>query len=136
MRTCRLLAVAVILSLGVLAGCSRQSSVCATEPPNLPVEVRQAISLTDGADAVEPVEIRVRNQTVLVDQIVHGTLCDADWSGTVYVDCDATVPEWDREEQPTFFEGCNLNIEERTVVYVAYHNDEAYYNGCSCHFEE
>jgi hypothetical protein len=81
-------------------------------------------------------EVRVRNRAVTVDQIVHGPVCDADWSGTVYVDCDITVPEWDREDTPTFFEGCDLNIAEGTVVYVAYHNDEAYYTGCSCHVEE
>lgn len=125
----------LVVWLVALAGCSRQSTVCATDPPNLPVEQRQALSVQDGSEQAA-IEIRVRNRPVRVDQIVHGSLCDAEWSGTVYVDCDVTVPEWDPEQAPTFFEGCDLTIEDNTVVYVAYHNDEAYYTGCSCHFEE
>jgi hypothetical protein len=131
-----LLPALLILSLAAMVGCSGQSSVCSTEPPNLPVELRQGLNVPNDTGTGGPIDIQIRNQRVSVDQIVHGPLCDAAWSGTVYVDCDVTVPEWDRENAPTFFEGCNLTIEDNTVVYVAHHNDEAYYTGCSCHFEE
>jgi hypothetical protein len=65
-------------------------------------------------------------------------LCNDDWSGIVYVSCDAQVAEAksDAQDNPLFFEGCNLNIEPNTVVYVAAHNDAAYYKGCSCHTGE
>jgi hypothetical protein len=65
---------------------------------------------------------------------VHGSFCDDAWSGTVYVACDIEIPEW--EEAPTFLDDCALSIEEGTVVYVAHHNNEAFYKGCSCHSSE
>lgn len=131
-----LMSMMFIVCLMIVAGCSRQSSVCATEPPNLPIELRQGLDVRHDTGMSGPMEVRIRNQSVSVDQIVHGPLCDVHWSGTIYIDCDVSVPAWDRDEKPTFFEGCNLNIEDNTVVYVAYHNDEAYYTGCSCHLEE
>jgi hypothetical protein len=71
---------------------------------------------------------------MLVDKVVAGPLCNDDWSGIVYVTCDVQVYAW--EEFPTFLEECDLKIEPDTVVYVAAHNDTAYYNGCSCHTGE
>jgi hypothetical protein len=73
-----------------------------------------------------------------VDKIVDYPLCNDDWSGTVYVSCDARVAEaeLDADANPLFFKGCNLNIAPNTVVYVAAHNDAAYYKGCSCHTGE
>ncbi len=125
----------------LLAACSRASTVCETEPPNQPIEIRQALGVGGEAASVElaanldgPVEIKVRNRRVSADRIVHGQLCDDHWSGIVYVDCDVQVAAW--EESPTFFDDCDLEIEPNTVVYVAYHNDEAYYKGCSCHTSE
>jgi hypothetical protein len=122
----------VCLSLLLLAACTRQSSVCDTEPPDQPVEVRQSLYLEN--DLANPVEIRIRNRPVQINEIVHGFLCDAEWEGQVYVDCDVEVAPWD--ENPFFFDGCDLDIAPNTVVYVAYHNDTAYYQGCSCHFTD
>ena len=118
----------------LLSACSRQSNVCAGEPANQPIEIRQQLDLESYQPELEGFLIRVRNKETRVDQIVHGYVCDADWSGSVYVDCDVQVNEW--EEKPNFFEGCDLNIDPDTVVYVAYHNDEAYFKGCSCHFND
>ena len=73
-------------------------------------------------------------RAVLVDQIIRGPLCNGSWSGTVYVSCDVQVLPW--EELPTFLEDCDLEIAPDTVVYVAYHGDVPYYNGCSCHTGE
>lgn len=123
----------------MVQGCGRNSTVCATEPPNLPVETRQGLAFTSDLEASpSPVEIQIRGRGVLVDRIVHGYLCDDVWSGTVYVDCDVEVPVYEvvSEEEADFFEGCDLEIAAGTVVYVAYHNDEAYYKGCSCHTGE
>lgn len=66
-----------------------------------------------------------------MDRIVQGPLCSDTWSGVVYVACDLQIIEW--EEDPTFLKDCDLNIEPGTVVYVASHNNEPYYKGCSCH---
>ena len=80
------------------------------------------------------IPVMIGGKEVLVDKIVSGPLCNDTWSGAVYVTCDVQVYAW--EETPTFLKECNLQIEPDTVVYVAYHNDTAYYNGCSCHTGE
>lgn len=77
----------------------------------------------------------IRGKTITVDKVVEGHLCNDTWSGTVYVSCNVQVYPW--KDSPTFLNNCNLNIEPGTVVYVAHHNDTAYYNGCSsCHTGE
>jgi len=81
-----------------------------------------------------PVEVVIRGRPVMVDQVVRGPLCDGDWRGKVYVACDIQINKW--EETPNFLQECDLSIEEGSVVYVAAHNDEPYYKGCSCHTGE
>jgi hypothetical protein len=78
-------------------------------------------------------EISINGVTMLVE-VVTGPLCKGDWRGTIYVGCDVQVMGW--EETPLFLKDCDLSIQPGTVVYVAYHNDAAYYNGCSCHTGE
>ena len=39
----------------------------------------------------------------------------------------------DDEDNPLFLKGCDLHIEPNTIVYVADHNDQPFYKGCSCH---
>ncbi|MBI9047421.1 MAG: hypothetical protein JEZ06_23245 [Anaerolineaceae bacterium] len=124
----------VILFVGLFSACSRESKVCKTDPPNLPIETRQSLDISE--NSVFPREILIRNKKVMVDQIVHGPICDEDWAGIVYVDCDVEVPEWDKEGKPTFFDDCDLSIAPNTTVYVAFHKEEAYYKGCSCHYTE
>lgn len=137
-KTIKLGLVMLLIAL-IAAGCSRQSSVCATDPPNLPVETRQPenFNLSEKQSSF-PQEIQIRNKMVAVDQIIHGSICDDVWRGVVYVDCDVAVPDWEKEEDGSakFFEDCYLVVEDGTVIYVAYHNDEAYYKGCSCHTNE
>ena len=81
-----------------------------------------------------PTQVDLNGRTVLVDKVVTGALCNDTWSGTIYVACDVQVYRW--EEDPLFLKDCNLTIEPNTVVYVADHNNTAYYNGCSCHTGE
>lgn len=127
-----------LISLAATA-CARKSTVCATDPPNLPIEVRQSLDISENpTDLHYPVEVKIRNQIVSVDKIVHGFVCDDQWTGTVYVDCDVEVPEYEvvNDEEANFFAGCDLQIEEGALVYVAFHNDEVFYKGCSCHTNE
>jgi hypothetical protein len=81
-----------------------------------------------------PIEVEINGKMKWVDKVIEGPLCNDSWKGTVYVACDVQVFEW--EQDPLFLKGCNLSIEPGTVIYVAYHNDAAYYNGCSCHTGE
>ena len=80
-----------------------------------------------------PVEMKIGGQTIQVGRVVHGPFCNLTLSGTVYVACDLQIPAWDQEAAPTFLEECDFNVEPGTVIYVAAHNDAAYYQGCSCH---
>ena len=81
-----------------------------------------------------PTEVEINGKTTTVDKVISGPLCNDHWSGTIYVACNVQVARW--EEKPLFLKSCKLSIEPGTVVYVAYHNDAAYYNGCSCHVNE
>jgi hypothetical protein len=81
-----------------------------------------------------PLTAKIGRKTMDVDKIVTGPMCNDQWKGTVYVACNVQVMKW--EEKPLFLKECNLQIEPNTVVYVAYHNNAAYYNGCSCHTNE
>jgi hypothetical protein len=78
--------------------------------------------------------VEVNGKMILADKVVEGPLCNDLWRGEVYVGCDVQVAAW--EEEPLFLKGCELTIEPGTVVYVAAHNNEAYYKGCSCHTGE
>ena len=81
-----------------------------------------------------PTKVEINGNMMAVDKVVTGPLCNDNWKGSVYVACNVQVFKW--EEKPLFLKNCNLTIEPATVVYVAYHNDAAYYNGCSCHTGE
>jgi hypothetical protein len=131
----------VLLILAVMAlfagACERKDTVC---PPDsvtytqdqAPETNAKAPGSAMGSPTPAPVEIS--GKTRLFDKVVHGAFCEDDWSGTVYVACDVQVATW--ADKPTFLDECSLSITEGTVVYVASHNNEAFYKGCSCHYTE
>ena len=81
-----------------------------------------------------PTLMEIGRRQVEVDRVIHGPLCNDTWSGTIYVACDVEIVQWTEEEGSTFLDGCALTVEPGTVVYVAAHNNAAYYKGCaSCH---
>jgi hypothetical protein len=129
----RTLFLTLLLPVLLLSSCAEKQT-CPT-----PGEDKQYLSqddLTSLQPPAEesPAEVSIRGVTMLVDQVVTGPLCNDQWRGRIYVGCDVQVMEW--EETPLFLKDCDLSIEPGTVVYVAYHNDEPYYNGCSCHTGE
>ena len=114
-------------------------SACLTNNPGCP-EVPDEFHFLQGAPEsypaptaqTSPVEVEIGRRTMTVDRLISGPLCNDTWSGIVYVSCDVQVYQWDN--QPTFLKDCDLQVEPGTVVYVAYHNDAAYYKGCyACH---
>jgi hypothetical protein len=132
MKPCSL-SIFIVLVLFV-AGCQSTGRGCppATGTPNyLAASPKSLATATPGP---EPLEVQVGRKLIRMDKIVAGPLCNDSWSGNVYVACDVQVYPW--QDAPTFLEDCDLNIAPGTVVYVAYHNDTAYYNGCSCHTGE
>lgn len=85
-----------------------------------------------------PTEVEIKGKMMQVDMLVDYPICNDSWSGIVYVSCEAQVAkaELDAKDNPLFFKGCDLTIGPNSVVYVAAHNDAAYYKGCSCHTGE
>jgi len=131
---------ALILA-GLISGCERQKVVCpqavgtAQPKPTL----AELINLPMPRDnSLEPTVVQIGGKPMRVDKVVDYPLCNDRWSGEIYVSCDAQVAEaeTDADENPLFLKGCNLEIAPNTVVYVAAHNDAAYYRGCSCHTGE
>ena len=131
--------IAIMLTL-LLTACERERKGCIDEniTPRPEIEL-EALLQTPGPEAApSPVMVEIKGKMMTVDKLVDYPLCNDSWSGTVYVSCDAqmAMAELDADENPLFFKGCNLNIEPNTIVYVAAHNDAAYYKGCSCHTGE
>jgi hypothetical protein len=130
----------IILSLFFLGACERQNNVCppegGTPPPALLLaELREQPAPSPSSG---PLQVKIQGKIMEVNKVVDYPLCNDDWSGIVYVNCEAQVAEaeLDADANPLFLKGCNLNIEPNTVVYVAAHNDAPYYKGCSCHTGE
>ena len=130
-----------ILSTFFLFGCERNNTVC-TPDEGTPQPVLQLVDLLEAPPPISnltaPFQVEIQGKLMEVDKVVDYPLCNDNWSGTVYVNCKVQVAEaeLDADANPLFLKGCNLNIEPNTVVYVAAHNDAAYYKGCSCHTGE
>ena len=122
----------------VISACQRQNIVC--QPPEsepLPrPSLADLIAMPAPTPPAAPQIVEVDGKMVAVDKLVAGPMCNDTWSGSVYVSCDAQVADYQDEENPLFLKGCALTIEPNTVIYVAAHNDAAYYKGCSCHTGE
>lgn len=124
--------VCLLLAGFLLAACSSQSAC-----PEGSVTYLEDASLfpakSSSGQSFSKVEMEIRNKTITFDRVVTGPVCNDTWEGTVYVDCEVQLLKW--EEKPDFLSnGCNLEIKPDTVVYVAAHNNAAYYKGCiSCH---
>ena len=116
-----------------LIGCGKQAEASEAETcaPHYITVLPSDLTAPTPRPETSPPTVKIRGKSIIMDNVVEGPLCNDTWSGTVYVACNIQVYPW--EENPTFLQNCNLNIEPGTVVYVAYHNDTAYYNGCSCH---
>lgn len=121
-----LLRLLVIAGSLFLAGCISSScpegAVTYLNPP-FPPEISGL--------SFQPQMVEIDGQEVLVDRVISGTVCNDTWSDTVYLTCDIQVPAW--EEDPFFWQDCDLEIEEGAIVYVEAHKDKSYTDGCSCH---
>ena len=125
----------LLLLLMSIAACQPAEPACPPETISYLTNSNPALADLPQSNLIDNAEIvEINGRDVQVDRVFRGMLCNDSWQGTVYVPCEIQILEWD--ENPTFLENCELNIEPGTVVYVAAHNDEAYYQGCSCHTSE
>jgi len=119
-----------------VSACQSAARICPT-PTSAPERLEippQALPTATPGPSPTPMLLKLGGKDILVNKVVEGPLCNDTWSGTVYVTCNIQVYPWTK--QPTFLDGCSLTIEPGTVVYVASHNNAAYYNGCSCHYSK
>jgi hypothetical protein len=131
------LAILITSFLLIISACQPPPPACPPESiiylnnsnPSIGEEVPESIS-----PAPTPELIEIDGKMMLADKVVRGELCNDSWHGTVYVPCKIRIYEWD--EEADFLQNCDLAIEPGTVVYVAAHNDDPYYKGCSCHTGE
>ncbi len=123
-----------------LFACQRQNNVCppVEGTPQPKPALADLIAMPPAPPQSDPLTVEIGGKMIRVNKLVEGPLCNDTWSGTVYVGCNAVVAEskMDAEKNPLFLKGCNLKIDSGTIVYVAAHNDAAYYKGCSCHTGE
>ena len=121
----------------LVSSCQSKNTVCTAErgaPQQISDQAQVPLWTAAPGPAQTPTIVIISGKQVMVDKVVQGPLCNDAWHGMVYVDCDIQIAAW--EETPTFLSDCDLEIEPGTVVYVAAHNDAAYYKGCSCHTGE
>lgn len=124
----------LLAALILLSACGSKAPACPTPAVGTPrwlTDLPQDLTASTPTNGNAPLAVEIGRRVIQVDRVVEGPLCNDSWSGTVYVTCNVQVYEW--KEDPTFLKNCNLSIAPGTVVYVAAHNDTAYYNGCSCH---
>jgi len=124
----------LLLPALLLTSCAEKPTCTSSEDGKQYLSLEDLASLDAPSSENAPTEVSINGKTMLVDRVVTGPLCTDQWQGTIYVGCDVQVMRWD--ETPLFLKDCNLSIAPGTVVYVAYHKDAAYYNGCSCHTGE
>jgi len=130
-RTVLSLSLIVLLSSACQPVCPPGSVTYLPDPTMFPIYAPPA----DASPTPTPSLVEISGRMMEVDRLIQGPLCNDVWSGTVYVGCNVQVVEWVDTEYPMFLKNCDLTIEPETIVYVAAHNDAAYYNGCSCHVE-
>jgi hypothetical protein len=126
-----------LLLLAWLAGaCQSSAPTCPSGsltylPDAASFQAHPLDSATSGSTLQE-----IGGKMLVVDRVIHGPLCNDTLSGTVYVACDLQIVAWADKDSPTFLKDCEFHVQPGSVIYVAAHNDAAYYQGCSCHTGE
>ncbi len=117
--------VILLLSL-VLAACT--SSTC---PPGSVSYLTPPFPTEDLEQPPVPQVVEINRMDVKVDEVIRGPVCNDSWKGSLYVTCDIQIPPW--EEEALFFQDCELDIAEDTLIFVEAHGNQPYAQGCSCH---
>ncbi|MDX9851812.1 MAG: hypothetical protein RBT01_14980 [Anaerolineaceae bacterium] len=84
---------------------------------------------------LNPQQIEVKKKMIDFDHVVTGQLCNNHLEGMVYIGCDIEIYAW--EGKSNFLDDCDFTVGKNTIIYVAAHNNTAYYKGCdSCHISD
>lgn len=119
--------ISLLLASLILSACQPPAPVC---PPGA-LSYQNDLTAVQ-AEAPQPAQVSLGRTALDADQLVRGPLCNNHLAGRVYVTCEIQVQRW--EDKPLFLDGCDFTVAPGAVVYVAAHNNAAYYNGCAaCH---
>lgn len=122
----------VLLLALFLTACQPAKPACTPDAISYQKSTTPFPEPTPAAGAVLPEQVEINGKMMEFDQVIHGPLCNNTLSGKVYIACDIVIAEW--KDKPNFLDGCNFVVEPGAVVYVAAHQNTAYYKGCaSCH---
>ena len=123
---------ALLLGVLVCAACQPKEPVCSEGQITYRNRSEPFPSAASMEVIPQDVTLEIKRKPITLDQVVEGQLCNNYLSGTVYVGCDLEIYEWERTSN--FLDGCDFVVDPNTVIYVAAHNNAAYYKGCaSCH---
>jgi hypothetical protein len=120
-----LLKILIVLVPVVVVSCK---SSC---PPDTVTYINPPFPPEETSNSSQSEKIDIQGKTIQVDEVITGLVCNDTWRGTVYVTCNIQIPAW--EKDAFFFQDCDLDIEEGTVVYVEAHRNKPYKKGCTCH---
>jgi hypothetical protein len=116
-----------------LSGCVDARSLCTPGMITYRERSNPFPSITE--NQLNPQQIEIKRKIKDFDHLVSGQLCNNHLEGLVYVGCDIEIYEW--EDKSNFLDNCNFTVESNTIIYVAAHNNTAYYKGCnSCHMTD
>lgn len=126
----KLLLVFTLLFILLLSACMDARSLCL--PGEIQYQERSNPFPVLDEQNPNPKQLEVKGKMKDFDHVVSGQLCNNHLEGMVYVGCDIEIYEW--EKTSNFLDGCDFSVEPNTIIYVASHNNTAYYKGCSsCH---
>lgn len=122
----------ILLLILFLTACQPAKPACQPDAITYQKSTTPFPEPTPAVGAALPEQVEIDGKMMEFDQVIHGPLCNNTLSGQVYIACDVVVAEW--KDKPNFLDGCNFVVEPGTVIYVAAHQNTAYYKGCaSCH---
>lgn len=119
-----------LFSIVLLSACMDARSLCT--PGMITYRERSNPFPPITENQFNPQQIEIKGKLKNFDHLVAGQLCNNHLEGSVYVGCDIEIYAW--EDKSNFLDDCNFSVEPDAIIYVAAHNNTAYYKGCdSCH---
>ena len=122
-----------LLSILLLSACMDARSLCVPGEIQYRERSNPFPALEDQTPT--PQQVEIKGKMLNFDHVVSGQLCNNHLEGTVYVGCDIEIYGW--ENASNFLDQCDFTVAPNTIIYVASHNNTAYYKGCdSCHMSD
>jgi hypothetical protein len=123
----------MLFSIVLLSACMDARSLCT--PGMITYRERTNPFPSTSEKQLNPQQVEIKRKMKDIDHFVSGQLCNNHLEELVYVGCDIEIYAW--EDKSNFLDDCNFTVEPDAIIYVAAHNNTAYYKGCnSCHMSD